>query len=114
MTLVWNVSDKDTGRALDGELIFCAYQQCWSVPIIGGRVEVATTGDFRGAKRRFIVRSEGYVDHEDYVFVYDGLTFDVGLARYWWYEPPSAPEPPEPSKSILPLVALGGLALLIR
>jgi len=116
MAITFHVFDKDTGRPLNGELIYCMYQECWSVPIISGRAEVVSTGDFKGAKRRFIVRSEGYVDHSAYFFQYNGLSFEVPLARYYWFEEPVSPSEPEPpsASALLPVIAIGGLALLTR
>lgn len=116
MVLAFHIFDKDSGAPLDGVLLFCMYQDCWAIPFTGGRCEVVSSGSFTGAKRRYMIFVDGYVNSEGYFFQHDGLSFEVPLSCYWWFEqpvPPSEPEVPEAS-AVLPVLALGGLALLSK
>ena len=116
MVLAFHVYDSESGRALDGQLVFCMYQSCWAVPIVEGRCEVVSSGAFTGAKRRYMVFVDGYVPSSGYFFQHDGLSFEVPLARYYWFEEPVSPSEPEPpsASALLPVIAIGGLALLTR
>ena len=116
MTIAFHVYDKESARPLDGQIVFCEYESCWAVPIVGGRCELASTGDFKGAKRRFTVFVDGYVPHSDYFFQHNSLSFEIPLAKYWWFEEPVPPEEPipPPTSALLPVIAIGGLALLSK
>jgi len=116
LTIAFHVYDKSSGRQLDGQLVFCMYQSCWAVPIVEGRCEIVSSGAFTGAKRRYVVFVDGYVPSEGYFFQHDGLSFEVPLAKYWWFEEPVSPEEPTPppTSALLPVIAIGGLALLTR
>lgn len=118
MTISFTVKDRATGTPLNGTLYWTEYQTTWAFPIVNGIVEVASTGCFTGAEKRFRVHVPGYVDHEDWFLQHDGRVFEVRLSQWWWYEaPPVEPEepaPPAPSLSPLLLLGAGALALLSR